>query len=116
MVSVGLILRFMHVLVRLHFVLVQTISLINLKLSVSINVEISYAFYPCDNSYDEPLLSHRPYFSYGLERFICSRSDDGGDNVLFSVRLSVVSQLLRHSHCMSVHSAAAVQLILCRSR
>ena len=51
MVSVGLILRFMHVLVRLHFVLVQTISLINLKLSVSINVEISYAFYPCDNSY-----------------------------------------------------------------
>ena len=32
--------------------------------------------------------------------------DDGGDDVLFSVRLSVVSQLLQ--------SAAAVQLILCR--
>jgi len=46
MVSVGLILRFLHVLVRLHFALVQTISLINLKLSISINVEISYAFYP----------------------------------------------------------------------
>ena len=57
-------------------------------------------FYTYDNSYDGPLLS------YGLERFICSRSDDGGDDVLFSVRLSDVSQLLQ--------SAAAVQLFLCR--
>ena len=75
---------------RLHFVLVQTISLLKFKLSIRpiITVEIFYAFYTYDNSYDGPLLS------YGLERFICSRSDDVGDDVLFSVRLSVVSQIL----------------------
>jgi len=77
---------------------VQTISLIKFKLSIIITVEIFYAFYMYDKSYDGPLLS------YGLERFICSQSDDG-DNVLFSVRLSVVSQLLRVCSVGCYHTA-----------
>ena len=75
--------------VRLHFVLVQTMSLVKFKLSIIITVEILYASYTYDNCITRMM---GPYLlSYGMERFICSRSDDVGDDVPFSVRLSVVS-------------------------
>jgi len=44
-----------------------------------------------------------------VERYVCSRSgagddDDGGDDVLFPVRLSVVLQLVRVGSCRSADS------------
>jgi len=55
--------------------LVQTISLIKLKLSIIITVEIFYAFYTCGKKTRMMGPYCRIYFSYGLERFICIWSE-----------------------------------------
>ena len=91
-------LRGLHVLLRLHFVLVQTISLINLKLSIRpiINVEIFYAFYPCDNSYmmgPYCLMDWRDSSAVTIRRRRRWRP-------VFCATLSVVSQLLTVTVCL----------------
>ena len=88
----------LHVSVHLHFVLVQIISLIKFKLSIIITVEIFFAFYAYDNSYDGPLLSYSSVVGQMTAAitscFLC-------DSVSF------------RSYCVSVQSAAVVH-ILCR--